>query len=87
MLNEKETLLLADFLEEFGERLGNDGCNDWDWPKDWSKEERAQFIREFIAYNEGRDVALVTDADVANEGVYLANFCVVGLLKHKLLSH
>lgn len=24
--------LAADFLKEFSDRLGNDGCNDWEWP-------------------------------------------------------
>ena len=25
--------LAAEFLRDYSERLGNDGCNDWEWPK------------------------------------------------------
>lgn len=25
--------LIADFLDDYTDRLGNDGCNDWRWPE------------------------------------------------------
>lgn len=43
-INEKETKLLISFLEELKERYSTDGCNDWDFPADWTLEEKLKML-------------------------------------------
>lgn len=38
--------LAADMLDEYADRLGNDGCNDWAWPEWVSADVRESFVRE-----------------------------------------
>ena len=79
-MNNKETKLLIDFLEEYSERLSNDGCNDWYFPNNWSFEERKQFEKEFYEYNGSTE-----DFDPKSPP-FLGNSCAVDLLIHKLKS-
>jgi hypothetical protein len=41
MISNQLLLLAAAFLDEYADRLGNDGCNDWNWPAGLSEEEKA----------------------------------------------
>ncbi len=42
-MNAKERTLAADFLNEYADRLSNDGCNDWNFPKGWTEAEARDF--------------------------------------------
>lgn len=44
--------LAADFLDEFSDRLGNAGCNDWEWPE-WLPEEQRRLISEIVQRGNG----------------------------------
>ena len=79
MLNAKEKALLGQMLDEYSERLSNDGCNDWEWPEDWTPEERAAFCRESYLDDEW------DESDIPNPPV-LDNTSVVELLRKKLLE-
>jgi hypothetical protein len=37
--------LAADLLEEASDEFSNHGCNDWDFPSDWTKEEQQEFVK------------------------------------------
>ena len=47
----KEKKLIIDFLEEYYEELSGHGCNDWEFPSDWTKKEKRQFVKEFHEWN------------------------------------
>ena len=36
--------LTAEFLDQYADRLGNDGCNDWEWPVYLSQEGRQVLV-------------------------------------------
>lgn len=48
---EKYWKLLENFLYRHSEDLGNNGCNDWEFPSDWGKEEKSKFIEAFHKWN------------------------------------
>lgn len=50
-MNQKELALAAKFLSDYSDRLGNDTCNDWKFPDDWTDAERMTFIWEFHQAN------------------------------------
>lgn len=39
--------LLSSILDDFADRLGNDGCNDWEWPKTWSESYKKKFLKRY----------------------------------------
>lgn len=43
--------LIRDMLEDYSDRLSNDCCNDWDFPKDWTVEEKQLFLKQYHAWN------------------------------------
>ena len=50
-MTKKETKLLIDFLEDYADRLTCDGCNDWKFPPNWTKPEKAKLTKDFHDYN------------------------------------
>lgn len=73
-MTRNELLRVADFLEEYRDRLGNDGCNDWDYPSDWTEEDRETFCREYSEWN----------GEEETDCTFIPNFCAVGLLASKI---
>lgn len=71
----KQSKLLVNFLEDYVERLSNDGCNDWEFPADWNKQERREFLDKVFDYHE------FPKAD-RNYGVYHTNTMIL----HYLIS-
>ena len=47
----KESKILINFLKEYAERLSNASCNDWEFPKDWNKQERRAFLDKVFDYH------------------------------------
>jgi hypothetical protein len=68
--------LAASFLDDYSDRLGNDGCNDWDWPTDWTREQCDEFLRNYHAFN--------GDPEEYTSGGRLPNFAAVAYLAHLL---
>jgi hypothetical protein len=76
-LSKKEKLVLVEFLEELSLYQGNQVCNDWNFPDDWSREEQIKLVKEFHDYN--------GDPQEFNEKyLNIHDYAVVGLLAHKL---
>jgi len=84
-MKKKHLKLIIDFLEEHSEALGNNGCNDWNFPKDWTQKDIAGFLKVFSHANcpsnpkgDGEDYS-----DNLN-GRYLVDFCAVATLVYLL---
>ncbi len=50
-MNAKEQKLAAKMINDYSDKLSNNGCNDWDFQKDWSEQEKRTFIREYHDWN------------------------------------
>jgi hypothetical protein len=50
-MTDKEQALVGQFLKAFSDRLGNDCCNDWNFPDDWTHEEKVEFCRAYHDWN------------------------------------
>ena len=78
-MNDKEKQLAAEFLELAGSEFSNHGCNDVDesfW-KDWTLEERQQFVKEYYDYNGDPETY---DPDF----IHLPDWAIMKFLAHKL---
>lgn len=51
MLNQKETEILDQFLDQLTDTMYNNCCNDWDFPENWAPFDRQKFVREYHAWN------------------------------------
>jgi len=78
----KEILLASKMLNEYADRLGNNCCNDWEWPEDWTHEERRLFIKQMHDLNGDPEEFL--DLDESHD--HIPDFCVAWLLSEKLKS-
>jgi hypothetical protein len=43
--------LAGDLLEKGSDLLSNKSCNDWDFPADWSEEEKIEFVQSMFQQN------------------------------------
>jgi len=50
-MNTKELKLAADLLRTASDVFANHGCNDWEFPDDWTEQERHDFVKEYHDYN------------------------------------
>lgn len=50
-LSQKERSVLLDFLEDYSGVLSRRICNDWNFPDDWTTEERENFCRAYHEWN------------------------------------
>ena len=78
-MNAKEKLLAAKFLDSASDSLSNNGCNDWDFPDDWTQEERSKFVEEYYVFNQTPE-----DFDMDPLNLNLPDFDVIAFLAHKL---
>ena len=46
-MNTNDRILLSELLVEFADRLGNDSCNDWEWPKTWNEAYKRDFLKRY----------------------------------------
>lgn len=77
MITQKESQLVQDFLKEYADRLGRDGCNDWRFPSDWTVLEKEEFVKRYHAWNGDPE-------EYDPKRLVLPNFAVVDFLAHKL---
>jgi hypothetical protein len=47
----KEMALAAALLDEASESYSNHGCNDWEFPADWTRAEKVAFVRAWHEWN------------------------------------
>lgn len=76
-MNAKERALAASLLRTASDDFANHGCNDWEWPADWTHEQKTEFVRE---YHEWNDDPEEFDADY----LHLPDFAVMAFLAHKI---
>ena len=76
-MDNKEKKLIISFLKELSNNMGNAGCNDWNFPDDWSHEEKLSFVMDYHVFNNFPE-------DFDKNNLNLPDFCVVDLLAHKL---
>ena len=50
-LKAKALTLAGELLRDYAERLSCDGCNDWDFPKDWTTQDKEAFVKAFHDWN------------------------------------
>lgn len=55
ILTDKEGALVAELLELASDQFSNHGCNDFDLPKSWSREEIAELLRSIHRWNGDED--------------------------------
>ena len=76
-MTRKERYLIAQFLNDFSDVLAHRNCNDWDFPADWSREEKISFIRAYHRWN--------GDPEEFNEDrLILQDDCVASFLASKI---
>lgn len=76
-MTDKEQKLIGQFLKEYAERLGNDGCNDWDFPENWTHEEKVEFVRAYHDWNGDPE-------EFREDHLHLSNFAVAEFLASKI---
>lgn len=74
----KILLLASEMLDQYSDRLGNDGCNDWDWPESWTSEDRSLFLAKFHKHNRSQP------QDIEDWGNSLGNASVAYTLSKEL---
>jgi hypothetical protein len=47
----KEKYLASELLEKAADEFSNHGCNDFDFPDDWTAEEKADFVLRYHQWN------------------------------------
>lgn len=76
-VNKKELELAARFLKYYAEELGSNGCNDWNFPKDWTEEEKTKFVKDFHDFNGDPE-------EFDPDHIFLQDYCVASFLSNKL---
>lgn len=79
-MNHKELILAAEFLEQHSDDLSDNGCNDWEYPDDWTEQEKIDFCREYHNFNKSPE-------DFNPEDLTLPDFAVASFLAHKLSNY
>ena len=76
-LNEKEMKLAGEMLNQYSDFLSNRCCNDFDFPDNWTDEEKTKFTKEYHDWN--------GDPEEYEKGNVLhTDFCVSMFLAYKL---
>ena len=50
-MNKKELLLAAKMLDMYSKSLGNNTCNDFDFPSNWTEDEKKSFVFDYHEWN------------------------------------
>jgi hypothetical protein len=77
-MTKNELLLAAQFLEDYCDRLGNDGCNDYDLPNTDENWDMLVKIEEEI------DPKETTERPPKKEPLQTVNFSVAGYIARRL---
>ena len=72
-MGKHEWKLLLTFLEDYSDKLSTAGSNDWDFPENWTKEDREQFLKEYQIFNKSEE-----------PHTYLDDFMALWVLQKKI---
>lgn len=76
-MEKHEFELAAKLLDQASDRFGSDICNDWDFPAEWTLEQKQKFVKEAHEWN--------GDPEEYNPNfLHMPNFFVMGFLAAKL---
>lgn len=76
-MNEKQKQIAVEMLSQHANELGNNICNDWDFPDSWTHQERADFCKGYHAWNGNPE-------EFSEDCFYMSDFCVARYLAHLL---
>ena len=76
-MNPKWLKLAADMMRAYSDALGSNGCNDWDFPADWTEAEKAEFCLAEEVWNG-------SPQDFDPDNLVLPDFAVAGFLAAQL---
>lgn len=78
-MNPKEKRLAANMLSDYSASLGNNGCNDWEFPEDWTTEEIQEFCKRYHAWNGDPE-------EYMPEHLHLPDFAVASFLAYQMIT-
>ena len=76
-MNTKEKLLSAKLLKDAAIEYATHGCNDWEFPPDWTEEEKVKLMKEYHDWNGDPH-------EFSSKLLYLPDYAVMSFLAHKL---
>lgn len=76
-MRDKENQLAAKMLDSLSDILSNRGCNDFEFPANWSKEEKIKFVKGFHYWNGDPE-------EFDENNLYMADFSVSSFLAERL---
>lgn len=76
-MNSKWLQLVAAFLDKASDKFANHGCNDWEFPKDWTLADRQELVKAIWA----DDGSL---ADYDPKRLYVPDWLVMRFLANQL---
>ena len=77
-MNNKCNLLAAQMLNDYCDSLSDNCCNDWEYPEDWTLEEKQQFNKDFHDWNGDPE-------EYDSEFLSIPDFSVAGFLAAQLV--
>lgn len=78
-MSEKQKLLIAAMLDKYSDVLANNCCNDWDFPKDWTHQEKVEFCKGYHDWNGDHE-------EFSEEHLHLPDFAVASYLAHLIIE-
>ena len=78
-VNEKQKKLVKAMLGDYSDMLGNRCCNHWEFPKDWSHEEKSEFCKGYHDWNGDPE-------EFSEDRLYLPDFAVADYLAHLMVK-
>jgi hypothetical protein len=79
-MNEQHKKLAAAMLSEYANALGNKCCNDWNFPEDWTTQEKEEFCKGYHEWNGDPE-------EFTPEHLYLPDFAVADYLAYLLAGN
>lgn len=77
-MNIKERMLAAVMLDMASDKFSSHGCNDWEFPNSWTKEEKIAFLRGYHAWNGD------PEEEFSERYLHISDFAVMSFLAHKI---
>ena len=62
-MNVKWCIVAGGLLDRAADRFANHGCNDWKWPKSWSRDDRLKLAIAMVCENVSRTPEQLTPDD------------------------
>lgn len=77
LMNIKERMLAVSLLEMASVAFASHGCNDWEFPNSWTKDEKIAFLKEYHEWNGDPE-------EFSERYLHIQDFSVMAFLAHKI---